>query len=51
MIVESKLLIVGVQQLEDILSIVNTDFLAWFIIFGLGTKDIITGRRKVGTLL
>jgi hypothetical protein len=50
MIVEFQLLIVGVQQLDDILSIVNAYFLAWFNIFGIRTKDAITERRKVGAL-
>jgi len=40
MIAESELLIVGVQQLEDILSIASTDFLGWFNILRLGGKKM-----------
>jgi hypothetical protein len=30
---------------------ISTDFLSWFNILRLGTKDVITGRRKVGAFL
>jgi hypothetical protein len=45
-IVERELLITGVQQLEDICSIVSTNLSEWLSVLGLGASDVYAELRK-----
>jgi hypothetical protein len=44
--VEREILITGVQQLEDIFSIVSTNLSVWLSVLGLGASDVCAELRK-----
>jgi hypothetical protein len=48
-IVECELLMMGVQQLEDVFSIVRTNLRAWLSMLDLGANGVSTERLKETT--
>jgi len=46
--VESAILIVGIQQLKGILSILHTNLRPWLNVLRLGVKDVSAERRAWG---